>query len=186
MLLKRGKESRKLITSNLKAGRIVVMACDTIYGIVGRVPDAEDHIREIKGRKETTPFLQLLATRDSLKSTDVILPDSDILNLWPGPFTFVLATARGGTSAYRIPGDSYLRSIISDVGFALYSTSVNRSGNPPLNNPLEILAEFNDSFAVVEDSGIFLNRKPSTVVDLTAEPFKILRQGAGTVPGKYL
>ncbi|MCK5735147.1 MAG: Sua5/YciO/YrdC/YwlC family protein, partial [Spirochaetaceae bacterium] len=129
MLLKRSDKSRRILTDCLKAGEVVVMACDTIYGLVGRVPDTEHLIREIKGRGENSPFLQLISDITVLDSGNVILPQSDILNLWPGPFTFVLPLVDGGSTAFRVPEDSSLRNLIRELGFPLYSSSVNRSGN---------------------------------------------------------
>jgi len=186
MLLKRSDQSRKLTADYLRSGEVVVIACDTIYGFVGKVPDTDILIRQIKGRGETNPFLQLISEISVLESCEVILPDSDILRLWPGPFTFVFPLRNGGSAAYRIPEDNLLRSMIRELGFPLYSTSVNRSGAPALNNPDEIEAEFGGETALVEDSGILHGRQPSTVVDLRCEPYRILRQGAGILPPSFL
>jgi L-threonylcarbamoyladenylate synthase len=186
MLLKRSNESHRLLETQLKAGRIVVMACDTIYGIVGRVPDTDGSIRRIKGRGETQPFLQLLSDSTAIESSGAILPQSDILTLWPGPFTFIFLMKDGGTTAFRVPEDSSLRSLIREVASPLYSTSVNRTGEPPLYDPADIESEFGNALALVEDSGRLQGRQPSTVVDLTVRPYRILRQGAGVVPERFL
>jgi len=186
MLLKRSDHSRNLLKEHLKSGKVVVMACDTIYGFVGRVPDTEDVIRSIKGRGENSPFLQLISDTSALGEAGVVLPDTGILKLWPGPFTFILSVRGGGTLAFRIPEDKSLQQLIREVGSPLYSTSVNRSGSPSMNSPVDIEKEFGEETALVEDSGLFLDRLPSTVVDLTVNPLRILRQGAGTVPPEYL
>ena len=186
MLLKRGNESRELLKTQLRAGRIVVMVCDTIYGILGRVPDTEGAIRRIKGRGEMKPFLQLLPDSSALESSGAILPESDILTLWPGPFTFVFSMKDGGTTAFRVPEDASLRSLIREVASPLYSTSVNRAGEPSLEDPVLIESEFGNDLALVEDSGRFQGRQPSTVVDLTVRPYRILRQGVGVVPERFL
>ena len=114
------------------------------------------------------------------------MPQSDVLSLWPGPFTFIFPLIKGGSTAYRVPEDSFLRSLIRELSFPLYSSSVNRSGEPSLNSPDEIEAEFGKETALIEDSGIFQGRQPSTVVDLRVNPHRILRQGAGIVPQDYL
>ncbi len=186
MLLKRSNESRLKLTESLKSGEVVVMACDTIYGFTGRVPDTEDLIRAIKGRDEQSPFLRLIADISALDAVAVIPRETDILNLWPGPFTFVFPLIEGGTAAFRIPKDTSLRNLIRDLGFPLYSTSVNRSGRPSMNNPLDIEAEFGNETALIEDSGLISGGQPSTVVDLTVSPCMILRQGAGRVPSHFL
>lgn len=186
MLYKRGRDSRRLLIKALNAGEVAVMACDTIYGFVGRAPQTGEIIRGIKGRGENKPFLQLIPGAEVLKAKGIVLPDSNILSLWPGPFTFVLPTEDGGSEAYRVPEDAYLRQMLEELGFSLYSTSVNRSGMPVMNNPAEIDAEFGGEVAIIEDSGLFEGRHPSTVVNLTVSPYKILRQGAGILPPEYL
>lgn len=186
MLLKRGNKSRELLEYHLKSGHVAVMACDTIYGFVGSVPESEHKIRQIKGRGETKPFLQLISDISALDSVGAISPAGNILTLWPGPFTFVFPLKSGGTTAFRIPEDDALRSLIRNLNTAIYSTSVNRAGMPPMDDPALIHSEFGDELALVEDSGLFSGRQPSTVVDLSVQPFRILRQGEGIVPQEYL
>ncbi|OQX28580.1 MAG: hypothetical protein B0D92_08205 [Spirochaeta sp. LUC14_002_19_P3] len=186
MLLTRSTNSRAPLVAALLRGKAVIMACDTIYGIVGHFPDAEDEIRRLKGRSETHPFLVLIADASYLSSLDAILPETSILSLWPGPYSFIFPTAGGGTIACRIPGDKRLRSIIREVGAPLYSSSVNRTGQPPMDNPSLIAAEFKNENIIIEDSGRYSGRLPSTLIDLTGKPAKIVRQGAGKVPRKYL
>ncbi len=186
MLLKRSNESRRKIKEYLRSGEVVVLACDTIYGFTGKVPDTEYLIRKIKGRDEKNPFLQLISDTSALEDVAILPRETDILNLWPGPYTFVFQLIKGGTAAFRIPEDTSLRNLIRDLGFPLYSSSVNRSGRPFMNTPSEIEAEFGNETALVEDSGLVPEGKPSTVVDLTSSPYRVLRQGAGRVPPHYL
>jgi len=186
MLYRRSDKSRRLIKESLRSGKVAVLACDTIYGFVGRAPDTEGLIRSIKGRGEHTPFLQLISDMEVLSDVSAILPRTDILSMWPGPFTFILQLKNGGTAGFRIPEDPSLRFLLKEVGFPLFSTSVNRSGRPAMNNPAEIEVEFGNEIEVIEDSGLFHGRLPSTVVDLTITPYRILRQGAGIVPGELL
>jgi len=186
MLVRRSDAGFRLLLANLRAGRIVAMASDTVYGFVGKAPDTVLQIRRIKSRKLSKPLLQLIPSVDALEKLGATLPDSDILNLWPGPFTFIFKVGTGGTASFRVPGDEYTQRLIRELGFNLYSTSVNRSGEAPMNDPAEIYRAFGSSVSLVEDSGVFVAREPSTVVDVTANPPRILRQGAGIVPDKYL
>ena len=186
MLVPRGDNSYRMLVEELRAGRIAVMACDTIYGFVGVAPQTDAAIRQIKGRGETKPFLRLISHRDEAERSGAILPESEIFTLWPGPFTFVLPMRDGSSVAFRVPQDERLRDLVADVGAPLFSTSVNRAGNPPMDDPEVIDGEFGREVALVEDSGLFSGRKPSTVVDLTIRPFRVLRQGAGEVPSVYL
>ena len=186
MFIKRGTDSSPELAAALSARRIVVMACDTIYGLVGVAPDTEADICRIKGRGENKPFLVLIHDPVELKRLDVHRSDFPILSLWPGPFTFIFPTTAGDTVAVRVPQDPRLRDLIAKVGSPLFSTSVNRAGDAPMDDPVAIDTEFGHAVAVVEDSGVLPGRTPSTIVDLTVHPHRILRQGAGTVPGGYL
>lgn len=186
MLLKRDGQSFYILVDVLKAGEVAVMACDTIYGFVGRVPDSQMRIQQVKGRDDQKSFLVLISDISQLTALNVLNTDNPILTLWPGPFTFIFMTKQGSTIGCRIPDDGYLRDLIRQVGCPLYSTSVNRSGYPLLHNPEEIDAEFGDEVALVEDSGSYQGRMPSTIVDLTVNPHRIIRQGAGRVPAEFL
>ena len=186
MLLKRSDESYERLKEILSGGGVAIMACDTIYGFVGKVPSTEDRIRRIKGRGETKPFLQLLPDAAALETTGALMPEGEILSLWPGPFTFVFAMKDGGTTAFRVPEDAKLRELTASAGCPLYSTSVNRAGEPPMDDPSAILDEFGREVDLVEDAGIFEGRSPSTVVDVSSRPYRILRQGAGVVPEDLL
>ncbi len=186
MLIKRGPESYRMLLEVLSAGRVAVMACDTIYGFVGAVPQSEDRIRAIKGRGETKPFLRLIPHASWLETLDVCVPHAPILNLWPGPYTFVMNLKSGGSAAFRVPQERRLASLLEEAGVSVFSTSVNRAGEKPLNNPAAIFREFGSEVALVEDSGVYEGRRPSTVVDLTCSPFRIVRNGEGVVPARLL
>ncbi len=186
MRLVRDKNSYRALVDALTRGGVVIMACDTIYGIVGRVPDTEERIRRIKGRDGNQPFLMLLSEAAEVSQLGISAMKSPLLSLWPGPFTFIFPTVTGGTTACRVPEDARLRSLIREVGRPLYSTSVNRAGRPHMNDPLSIHAEFEGEVSLLEDSGILSNRLPSTLIDLTCRPPQILRQGSGIVPKELL
>jgi len=186
MLVRRSDASFQLLLVNLRAGRIVAMASDTIYGLVGKAPDTDLQIQRIKARKPGKPFLQLISNLSALEKLGAILPSSDILNLWPGPFTFIFRMTTGETASFRMPKDEYTQRLIGELGFNLYSTSVNRSGEAPMNNPIEIERVFGSAISLVENSGVLATCQPSTVVDVTSWPLQIVRQGAGILPEKFL
>ena len=186
MILLRNRDNFHKIANALKDGRVIAMACDTIYGFVGRVPDAEVAIRRIKGREQDKPFLILIAETRQLEKLNVPVPNQPILKLWPGPFTFIFKTSDGTTLACRMPKDNCLRELILELDAPLFSSSVNRSGCPAMDDPGDIDAEFGDEVAFVEDSGCLRGGVPSTIVDLTVDPHRVIRQGAGKVPEFFL
>lgn len=172
----------------LKKGGVVILPTDTVYGFSGLVDFETDvEIRKIKGRSETKPLIQLIAKPEDLfLYTDDEVPQS-LLKNWPGALTIIVHIrednpyknkASFSTVAFRCPGDSWLREIISQVGQPIFSTSVNRSGEPVLDEEKSILKEFEDEVALIVTDGDKKNALPSTLVSIEDGQVKILRQGA--------
>jgi L-threonylcarbamoyladenylate synthase len=170
----------------LAGGGVVIMPCDTIYGIVGVAPASEERIRALKGREQKS-FLQLIASADWLsRFSDLELPQG-LSTFWPGPLTLIVpARGSSGTVALRVPDDPLLRELLQELDRPLYSTSVNRSGEPALWRIEDIAAAFESSLDLLVDAGDLEGRLPSTILDLTSSPIRILRQGALQVPQELL
>lgn len=170
----------------LAGGGVVVMPCDTIYGIVGAAPDSEERIRSIKGR-EGKQFLQLIASAEWVnRFSDLKLPEQ-LAALWPGPLTLILpARGKPDTVALRVPDDPLLRGLLQELDRPLFSTSVNRSGESPLWRFAEIAECFEHSVDLLIDAGDLEGRLPSTILDVASRPFRLLRPGALEVPPELL
>ena len=188
----------------LKRGGIVIIPTDTVYGFSGIVDlkgagtnadtpaplfKTDAKIRAIKGRAETKPLIQLIAKPEDLHLyTNDEIPDS-LLSKWPGALTIIVhikddaplaATAipESRTVAFHCPGDAWLRKIIAQCGVPIFSTSVNRSGQPVLDTTAAIISEFaNETDLIIED-GDKKGALPSTLVTLENGTVKILRQGS--------
>jgi L-threonylcarbamoyladenylate synthase len=173
-----------LLVGALGSGGVVVMPCDTIYGLVGVAPDAEARIRVLKGREEKG-FLQLIPSAQWLsRFTPALLPES-LRPYWPGPLT-VIFPSRTTTVALRVPDDELLQRLMRELDRPLYSTSVNRSGCAALWRIEEIVRDFEAEVDLVVDAGDLPARAPSTILDATCRPFRILREGAVRIPDDLL
>jgi len=160
---------------------VVIMPCDTIYGFVGLAPETEAKIRELKGRQEKS-FLRLIPDIQWLsRYTDSSLP-SQLASFWPGALTIIFPAKKAGTVALRIPDDPLLLQVMSQVGQALFSTSVNVSGKPALWRIDDICSTFEERVDLVVAAGDRPEGVPSTIVDVTAKPFRLLRRGALDLP----
>ena len=84
---------------------------------------------------------------------------------------------KGGTTAFRCPGDQWLRQVIAECGSPIYSTSVNRSGQPVLDCEEDIIKEFGCEVDLIVKDGDKKGAKPSTIVSITDGQIKVLRQG---------
>ena len=103
-----------------------------------------------------------------------------LLKFWPGPLTIIAKDKRlgGKTTAFRCPGDEWLRTLIQECGFPIYSTSANRSGSPVINTEKELIAEFEKEVALIVLDGDVKEGLPSTLVKIEDGEIVVLRQGA--------
>lgn len=170
------------LTDTLARGGVVIMPCDTIYGIVGAAPSTGDRIRTIKGREENKPFLLLVADSTWVARLSAAEVPPGLARHWPGPLTVILPGLDGGTVAVRVPDSPFLRSVIEAVGSPLYSTSVNTAGQPALWRIADIVAGFEAEVDMVVDGGDLPGAAPSTIVDATGTPLRVVRKGALDIP----
>ena len=183
--------------NTLKRGGIVIIPTDTVYGFSGIVDlktaaaryETDSKIRAIKGRAETKPLIQLIAKPEDLRLyTNDEIPDT-LLSKWPGALTIIVhvkedtplaATAipESRAVAFRCPGDAWLREIIARSEAPIFSTSVNRSGQPVLDTTAAITSEFENKVDLIIDDGDKKGALPSTLVAIENGEVKILRQGS--------
>jgi L-threonylcarbamoyladenylate synthase len=166
-------------------GGVVILPCDTIYGFTGSFPAADARIREIKGRGEVKPFLRLIRMRDAA-ALPLSRIDAELLDLWPGPLTLIVPCRDGGTAGIRVPADPFVQDILELFGSPLISTSVNRSGSPSVIKIGEIIREFGPEVDLIVDDGDREGALPSTILDITVFPYRIVRKGALELPAQIL
>jgi L-threonylcarbamoyladenylate synthase len=176
----------RTLAALLASGGVAIVPCDTIYGIVGIDPVAEERIRSVKGRREDKPFLRLVADPSWVRARTGRDAPPALARHWPGPLTLVLPVEGGGTLAVRVPASPWLRELIAGLGVPLLSTSANRTGNEALWRVAEIVEEFGNEVDLVLAGGDLPHAVPSTIVDATSHPYRILRSGALQVPSEDL
>jgi L-threonylcarbamoyladenylate synthase len=182
----------------LRAGEIVAMPTDTVYGLAAAidVPAAIERLYVLKGRPKDKPIPILLSESSKLKAVAAQLPwVAEFLarELWPGALTLVvpavsrllpLLTSRAATGertvAVRVPDHALAREIIAAAGGALAVTSANLAGEEPARAAREVLQERGLCPDVVFDGGHVPGGVPSTIVLATGSTPAILRQGAIT------
>ncbi|HHU88985.1 MAG: L-threonylcarbamoyladenylate synthase [Sphaerochaetaceae bacterium] len=169
--------SLPLIANHLKGGDLVIMPCDTIYGIVGVVDLSLAKLNQLKGRGGEKHFIQLV-TLEMANSIARCPIDEAILSLWPAPLTVIVADIWGGTTAIRVPADAFLIALLELVGKPLYTTSVNLTGEPFLNAFDQIYGAFKAKVSLFVRGEIGENSLPSTILDTSGDKYKIIRQGS--------
>jgi L-threonylcarbamoyladenylate synthase len=140
-----------------------------------------------KRRAEKKPLLVLFGERRQLEGLGVTAP-SPVLDrffaLWPAPLTVVLpiasplpASLGGSTLAVRLPAHGELRAVLAFSG-PVTGTSLNRSGEPPCSDPDAAEALAGGEIDLLVDGGATAGGLPSTLVDATVGPPRLLRAGA--------
>ena len=174
---KNDRNAFNLILDTLRRGGIVIMHCDTMYGIVGAVPYTQERIAEIKGRGHGKQFLELIPGISWLhRFIDGEMPGS-LKKYWPGTLTVIFPDRKGGTIALRVPDDAFLQKLILALGEPVFSTSVNKTGERPLFRIDRIISLYGSKVDLIVDSGDYNNSRPSTIVDVSSEKILLVRQG---------
>lgn len=176
----------------LRAGGIVALPTDTVYGIAVALatPGGIERLFHVKQRPAEKGIALLIADTAQASSLGEFPPAGAALarELWPGPLTLVLPVrsdgalrrflARGSaTIGVRLPDHPAPRALAAAVG-PLPTTSANLSGQPDLVDAASVVGELGDCIDLVLDGGPTPGSRPSTVVDVTVDPPAILRVGA--------
>lgn len=171
----------------LVGGGVAILPTDTIYGLhaVARDETAVARIASIKGRDDRKPFIVLAAGSDQFAALGVETSAERLAALdaiWPAPLTVILplrapiAASRGAsTLAVRVPALSWLRELARRTG-PLVSTSVNRSGEPPLRTPADAAHDLLDEIDGIADAGP-LTGESSAILDLASTEPRFIREG---------
>lgn len=175
----------------IRRGLVVAAASESFFGLAVDVMNAAAlrALFDLKGRAPTEPVPVLIRDDQDVALLAAAVPAAAralMQRHWPGPLTIVLharpevpALACGGTGkiGLRVPGPCPAAELLRLCGRPVTATSANRSGEPPLTRGEDVRALFGDAVAVVVP-GLAPGGLPSTVVDATQTPFRILRQGA--------
>jgi L-threonylcarbamoyladenylate synthase len=175
----------------LRRGELAVLPTDTVYGVAADAfnPGAVDALLAAKGRGRDMPVPVLVANAEMLVALVGELPESAKSltgAFWPGALTLVvrhtphlswdLGDARG-TVAVRMPDDQLALDLIARTG-PLAVSSANRTGYPPATTMLDARLQLGAAVAVYLDGGPRPSATPSSIVDLTGETPRLLREGA--------
>lgn len=189
---------REIVTAaadHLRRGRAIVVPTDTVYGLAASpsVPGATDQLWRLKGRRDDKPMAVLVADAEQglglldLPVAPRRLVEAWINRCWPGALTIVaprstsarhleLGSTAADTIGVRCPADPIVRAITARTG-PIAATSANRSGQPAEVTAAAAAASLLGEVAFVVDGGPG-GTVASTVVDVTNQPWRLLREGA--------
>jgi len=176
----------------LRAGAIVALPTDTVYGIAVAL-ETKGGIEALFAAKRRPPEKGIaLLLADAAQAPAIGQWPAAAAALanafWPGGLTVVVeqrpdvplpAALSGGatTIGLRVPDHAAPRALAAAVG-PLPTTSANVSGLPEARTATEIVDQLGDAVALVIDGGSARGGPPSTVVDCSVERPVLLRSGA--------
>lgn len=191
-LLPDDADGRVAAIDALRAGGLVAMPTDTVYG-VGVALSAEQGLERLfaaKDRPLDRAIVLLVADADQAASVGVLSPAARALaaRFWPGGLTLVLSQVAGAglpaeltaglaTIGVRVPDHESARALARALG-PLPVTSANLSGAQDARDPAAVMAQLGDRIDLILDGGPTRGGVPSTIVDCSGELPRVLREGA--------
>ena len=180
------------IKQELEKGKAVVLPTETVYGLFAKALDekAVDHVYQLKRRPRDKALNLNVAGLDDILNFSKNQPpylQQLVDHFLPGPLTIILEAndkvpdwVNSGlmTVGFRMPSHPITLELIREFG-PLIGPSANLSGQASGVSFYKILQDFDQEVLGIEDDA-FLTGQDSTIIDLSGDKVKILRQGAIT------
>ncbi len=183
----------------LQAGGLVAFPTETVYGLGADALNAAavQRIFAAKQRPASDPLIVHLAARHDLPRVTATLPPrvaARVAQLWqagllPGPLTLVLprgdavphaVTAGGATVAVRFPRHPVAHALLVAAGTPIAAPSANRFAHTSPTTAAHVLHDLDGRIDMVLDGGATPIGIESTVLDVLADPPRVLRPGEVT------
>ncbi|MFF8803129.1 MULTISPECIES: L-threonylcarbamoyladenylate synthase [unclassified Methylobacterium] len=179
----------------LRAGRLVALPTETVYGLGADAtdPEAVAAIYAAKGRPRFNPLIAHVASLQAARAQGLF--DAAALRLaeafWPGPLTLVVPAAPTGTVcdlaragldsvALRVPAHAVARDLLAATGRPVAAPSANRSGRVSPTCASHVLADLDHRIDAVLDGGECPVGVESSVVACLGGRPRLLRPGGVT------
>jgi L-threonylcarbamoyladenylate synthase len=175
----------------LSKDEVIAVPTDTVYGLVCNLfsTKAVENIYLIKQRTANKPLVAFFKSIAEIEKFCIEIPDlfyklAD--KFFPGPLTVVLKKNKAvpdnvtfgmDTLGVRIPNSKFLNLLLEKVEFPLASTSANISDLKSFVYATEVFDTFMGQIPLVINGGKCPLGLESTVIDLTNNDFRILREG---------
>ncbi len=181
------KEAAKII----RRGGIIIFPTRGLYGLAGDAlnPDVVSRIFEIKSRPSAKPLLVLVKKQESLESLvqNIPLQARQLMKkFWPGKLTIIFSarqtlskilTGNTGKIGIRLPGYPVALALAKLLDNPITGTSANLSGQPGVADIRNLDSTILHKVDLVLDAGPLAGGKGSTVVDVTENKCRIIREG---------
>lgn len=177
----------------LRAGGLVAVPTETVYGLAARADSAEAvaRIYRAKGRPGFNPLIVHVSSQEDARAIAEFPQRAEALAgaYWPGPLTLVLprrrdasladaVTAKLETVALRMPNHPIMRDLLAIIDFPLAAPSANRSGYISPTTAEHVLSSLDGRIDAVIDGGACPDGLESTIIAVRGDnSAQILRPG---------
>lgn len=172
----------------LKDGGVIVYPTDTLYGFGADATNdvASDKINRIKGR--TGPMsVMAININMAIGWMDINNEQIEMVKSYLGGTQTLIVPVKDNivsskilgehnTLGIRIPNDPFCNELSFQFGKPIISTSVNRTNEQPMNDPIKIESEFSSEIDLLIDAGTLPESKGSTIYMLKDNNIIILRK----------
>ncbi len=185
-------ENIKRAADTLRAGGLVAIPTETVYGLAANAADPQAIARlfAAKGRPHFNPLISHVANIDSAAKQGTLTKGARELaaRFWPGPLTLVVDTAptcevcdlaRAGLDsiALRIPAHPVAAALLQAFGGPLAAPSANPSGQISPTDAAHVAADMGNKVDLILDGGPCREGLESTIIDCRIETPTLLRAG---------
>lgn len=176
----------------IKAGKLVAVPTETVYGLAGNGldPEAVEKIYEVKGRPSVKPLSLMVPGPEAMDVYCEDVPQAARTlaeKFWPGPLTIIMKAkkhipsivlAGGDTVGLRCPEHKMTLELLKLAKVPFAAPSANPSGSESPKTAQKVYEYFNGQIEGIIDGGPCGLGFESTIIDMSRTPYKILRQGA--------
>jgi L-threonylcarbamoyladenylate synthase len=176
----------------LREGGVAAIPTDTLYGLAADAfnSNAIEQVFAIKERPEGMALPVLLSATEQLSIVALKAPEAAHLLAevyWPGPLTLIVRKVEGlpprltagqATVAVRVPAHPVPRELARRLGRPITGTSANISGAPDPQTLDELRLQVGERVDCVVSAGTAPAGTASTIVDLTGDVPRLIREGA--------
>lgn len=179
----------ELAKKSLEDSKVISFPTETVMGLGVYYDDFEAYqlLNKIKGRPEDKPYTLMLGSTSNIEQYAYLSSrDRKIIDAFmPGAITVLLkskdsvptyVTHNTGVIGIRVPDIKLVQDLINFVNKPLLVPSANKSGKKPALTSLEVKEIFGNELGYILD-GKSKGGVPSTIIDLTKEEVRIIREG---------
>jgi len=178
----------------LRSGGVVAYPTETFYGLGVNAlnEEAVKKIYAIKKRDFSQPLLILIPHRGLLPLYVKDVPEDALMlieRFWPGPLTLIFSASphlpsvllgEANKIAIRVSSHPIAQALTNELNFPITSTSANVSGAQSPFTSDEVSFQLGNKIDLLIDGGRTPGEKPSTIIDVTISPPRLVREGAIT------